>query len=257
MLLRTAITSLENLRQWWEVDNKSPYWTLYRGSRSSKGTDVIARNDTLDDHETSWDMLEQMISINSQEGGEFTILRTDKPKGNFGPKVVVILSHAPAYQGAPSVSGIPGLPFVAGSPQGIQAYIADEVKKERHSWELEKKVEDLEAAINAKQEGSLFERAINKLIETDKIGNLLEIIIAKAMGPTGAPQMSHVAVSGMPGASQADTPTNQFQYDTVRVANAMERIRVYFPDIHETLEKLANYIETNPEMAKTIFNQMK
>lgn len=252
MLLRTAITSIDNLRQWWEVDTERPYWTLYRGSRNAKGADVIARNDTLDDQESSWEMLEQMISINSQEGGEFTILRTDKPKGNFGNKAVVVLNQMPAYQAA-GVAGLPGMPFVAGTPQGIQAYIADEVKKERQNWELEKKVEDLEAAINAKQEGGLLERSLNRLIESDKIGTILELVLAKFLGPVGVPQPSHVAVSGAPGAG---APA-QFQYDTDRVSHALERIRAHFPDIHETLEALANYIEKNPDMARTIFNQMK
>lgn len=249
MMNRTAITSIDNLRAWWEVDNERPYWTLYRGSRNAKGADIIARNDTLDDLESSWDMLENMITINSGEGGEFTVLRTDKPKGNFGNKAVVVLSHALAPAG---VGSLPGLPFVAGSPQGIQAYIAGEVEKAKESWELRKQVEDLSAMINAKQEGTGLERIFNKLLESDKIGTILDVVLAKFLTPAGA-QASHVAVSGAPGVQH---DPDAFQYDTERVAAALERIRAHFPDIHGTLDKLAGFIEKNPSMAKSLFNQM-
>lgn len=247
MMNRTAMTSIEDLRTWWEADNERPYFTLYRGTRATKASDIIIRNDTIEDLEPAWDMLEQMLTINSTEGGEFTILRADKPKSNYGMKGVVVLSHARA---TPAVAGIPGMPFI-GAGQNIQSFIAGEIEKEREKWELSKKVDDLEAAINAKQEGSLVERALNRVIDGDKLDALIGVLIDKFLSPKGAHVPSHVAVSGAPGAAP-----DQFQYDTERIAAALERIRAHFPDVHGTLDRLADFIDRNPEMAKSLFNQM-
>lgn len=247
MMNRTAMTSMEAIRTWWEADRERPYFTLYRGARATKASDIIVRNDTIEDLEPAWDMLEQMLTINSSEGGEFTVLRTDKPKSNFGMKGVVVLNHAHA---TPSVAGIPGMPFI-GAGQNIQSFIAGEIEKEREKWDLAKKVEDLEAAINAGQEGGPIERFLNRLLDSPKIDGILDVVLSKVFAPPSGAQPSHVAVSGAPGAA-----ADQFQYDTERVAAALERIRAHFPDIHGTMDRLADFIDRNPEMAKSLFNQM-
>lgn len=247
MMNRTAMTSMESIRTWWEADPERPYFSLYRGTRGTKPSDIIIRNDTLGELEPAWEMLEQMLTINSGEGGEFTILRTDKPKSNYGMKGVVVLSHATA---TPAIAGIPGMPFI-GAGHNIQTYIAGEIEKEREKWDLAKKVEDLEAAINAGQQGSWLDRIGEKIIEGDTLNNLVNLIVAKLMPQ--APKASHVAVSGAPGAATDD----QFQYDTERIASALERIRAHFPDVHGTLDRLADFIDRNPEMAKNLFNQMQ
>lgn len=249
MMNRTAMTSMESIRTWWEADSERPYFSLYRGTRGTKPSDIIIRNDTLDDLDAAWEMLEQMLTINSGEGGEFTILRTDKPKSNYGMKGVVVLSQVPA---TPAIAGIPGMPFI-GAGQSIQAFIAGEIEKEREKWDLAKKVEDLEAAINAGQEGGPIERFLNRLLDSPKIDGILDVVLSKVLTPANTPQPSHVAVSGAPGAAAS----GQFQYDTERIAASLERIRAHFPDIHGTLDRLADFIDRNPEMARSLFNQMQ
>lgn len=246
---RTAITKLDDLQTWWEADQDRPYWVLYRGTRGGKGADIIQRNDVIDDIAESWDTLATAITINSHQGGEFTINRADKPRANYGNKAVVVLSQAPSQA---SIAGYPGMPFIGGG-NDIQSYIAGEIEKEREKWDLAKKVEDLEAAINAGQEGGPIERFLNKLMESPKIDGILDVVLSKVLAPGQAPQASHVAVSGAPGAQASE----QFMYDTERVAGALERIRAHFPNIHETLDQLADFIERNPEMAKNLFKQMQ
>lgn len=248
MMNRTALTSIEAVRTWWEADDERPYFVLFRGSRSPKPVDIIVRNDSIENAADAWDYLEQMLTINSGEGGDFTILRTDKPKSNYGHRAVVVLNPSPQA----AVSGLmPGMPFI-GAGQNIQSYIAGEIEKEREKWDLAKKVEDLEAAINAGQEGGPIERFLNRLLESPKIDGILDVVLSKVLTPAQAHQPSHVAVSGAPG-----VPGDHFQYDTDRVAQALERIRAHFPDIHGTLERLADFIDRNPEMAKSLFNQMQ
>lgn len=245
LLNRTAITNLDDLSKWWESDPERPYWTLYRGVRPSK-QDVIARNDTIEDLAGAWEVLQQMLFINSTGGGEFLILRSDKPKGNYGHKVVVVLNMSP--QSAPGIGGMMSpTPFIGEQP-AIQAVIEKEVEKAKHAWELERKVEDLEAAINAGNEGTGLERVFNRIIDHPKIDTILEVLLVKLLGPK--PQ-THVAVSGVPTSEEEG-----FQYDTDRVINALEGIREHFPDIHSFLDRLAAYVQANPEMAKTIFKQI-
>lgn len=249
---RTAITSMEGLRNWWDLDPEAPYFTIYRG-RSSKATEIIHRNATVTDHDQAWEMLEQIIDTNSGHGGEFTVLRNDKPTTGYGKKVVIIMDsphRLPAVAGMPAPA-VPGMPYVGATPEAIQGYIAEQIQKERQSWELEKKVADLEAAIQAGNQGSFIERTFDRITQHEKFDSILDVLLVRLLNPKGAPQPTHVAVSGVP-----QDHGDGFMYDTQRIHAALERIRAHFPDIHATLDRLAEFCDRNPEMAKNLLNQI-
>lgn len=252
MTPRSTITSIDDLKRWWDADPTKPYWSLYRGLRYNK-TDVLVRNTTIEDPDEAFKLLEDMIQVNGGAGGDFVIARSEKPLSNYVEKAYLSLH---AHGAMPGVAGYPA-PYpgmaLAGIPAGksLDDVLAERINSEREKWELSKKVEDLEGSIQGMQEGTGIERVFNRLLDHPKLDAMVDILLTRLLGPKPAP--ANVAVSGMPGEEEAH---EGFQYDSNRVITALEQIREHFPDIHEFLDKLAAYIASNPGQAKMIFKSL-
>ncbi len=225
-----AITNLENLKVWF-MEGKFPFWTLYRGNPVTKATNeaTVARNPDIDDMEESWTMLEKLLS--SFENGVFTVYAKPKYDGNLGNKTLfttgIVLEDNPGISGV----GIKGLSPYIGSIDQI-------LEKEKKTWELERKVEDLETAMIGKQ--SIGDRIFG-LLEANMepiINNLLPMLLQKL-----SPQPGTI---GGPVKQPISSSENN-------VEDALARIAVHF-DLEDVLPKLATWIEKNPDMARNLLN---
>lgn len=246
---RSTINNIDDLRRWWDADPKKPYWSLYRGLRYNKN-DVLVRNWEIEDHDEAFKLLEDMIQVNAPSGGDFVIARSEKAASNYVEKVYLSLITSP--QAMPGIAGYPvshpGM--VAGLPPGktIDEVLTERVAAEKEKWELSRKVEDLEATISGMQEGTGIGRVFNKLLDHPKLDSMLDVLLSRVLGPS--PQPTQVAVSGMP------SDDGEFQYDSDRIIDALEKIREHFPEIHEFMEKLARYVQENPGQAKMVFKTL-
>lgn len=226
-----AITNLENLKVWF-MEGKYPYWTLYRGNPVTKATNeaTVARNTDIEDIEEAWGLLERILS--SFTNGVFTVFAKPRFEGNVGNKTLFTTGIV-----VEETTGINGV-----GDKSLAPYIGsiDQIlDKEKKTWELERKVEDLEAAMHGKQ--SVGDRIFG-LLEANMepiINNLLPLLLQKFSpqpGTIGGPVKQMVD----PGSENA-------------IEDALSRISAHF-DLNEVLPKLATWIEKNPQMAANLLN---
>lgn len=245
---RSTMESLDDLKVWWDADSKKPYWSLYRGLRWDKNA-VLARNHDIDDPDESFKLLEQMIDVNSRGGGDFIIARAEKPASNWVVKGYLCIQDTNFAYRNPGIAGYPAMMGALPPGKTVDDIVAERVNSEREKWELSKKVDDLEAAINGAQEGTGLERLINRLLDHPKIDGIMDVVLTHVFTPKGAAQPTKVAVSGVPG-------EEEHIYDDERIVHALERIRPHFPDVETFIEKLAAWVESNPDMARNLFKQI-
>lgn len=225
-----AINNLENLKVWF-MEGKYPFWTLYRGNPVTKATNeaTVARNTDIEDMEEAWGLLERILS--SFQNGVFTVFAKPRFDGNFGNKT--LFTTGIVLEDNPGIGGI--------GDKGLSPYIGsiDQIlEKEKKTWELERKVEDLETAMIGKQ--SIGDRIFG-LLEANMepiINNLLPMLLQKLSPQPGT-------IGGPVKQSIASSDNN--------VEDALARIAVHF-DLEDVLPKLATWIEKNPDMARNLLN---
>jgi hypothetical protein len=231
-----SLTSLKSVKHWFMV-GKMPYWTLYKGQPQSKETNVatIAKNPDIEDLEESWQMLESLLEI--YENGIFTILAKPKYEATAGLNKIVYSVGFNEDLGQ-NQNGINSLPIQYQNASGIGAIIEKELEKEKHLWNLEKKIEDMESSMNVKE---TFGNKIMGMLESNMpllLENVIPMLLNKFM-PVAKPG----AIAG-PKLESINQNENEI------IASSLERIAVHF-SLVEALPKLADFIESNPEMAKT------
>lgn len=263
-----SFTSIDSLRQWFELQD-SDLWTLFSGA-GTRPSDLIHRMDVSVGMEKSWEVLEAMLMQQSElGGGSFTVLSKKTAGTTNGPRVRVTLPPASARAGSPGVAGI--------SQQMIDAQINDAIDKFRLQHENDMLRQELAEAESGGYIGKIMER----VAQHPNLHQVIDVFIARILG-------NNVAVTGFGSAQQptemieeqkptkkmaemknenapASTgPTHEgnqegtkFNYDLDRLAASLEVIRAHFPDIHEFMETLANFVESNPSLAKTFFNNQK
>lgn len=247
------MNSYEDLKTWFMMLG-TPKWNLYRGHVESVGnnrSNLIYKQDSDEYNlEDSFEELRKMIEINSAAGGHFSIYVPAK-SNNVGPTVFFVSPNTmPARGGAQ----------VAGFPTGGLGYISKEelsgiLEKERNTWELERRIEDLEAAQDSHT--PILEKFLNGLLEDGTAGKVLVAGITKLMG--GNP--TQVALAGFGNQVQPDTSIGEeeeeISEDEIDFAvDLVSRFRPYFSSEQEMrvfLLTVANKFETNPAVAKQLF----
>lgn len=238
-----SVRTLENLEAWFKAPPLSPYFTIYNGTSVR---DRLAVNLDIKDIDEAWSQLEGYLT--PIEDGVFKIFKTHEPKNPNGMSI----KYAPgsANVGTPSVSGLPN-----NSIMGISEYdnrigsiIEKAVSVEKEKWEQNRKIEDLESMINAKQSigdrvGAMIENSLPQLIDI-----VLPALVAKITGVT--PQPGNIA--GLQ--NNAAEPIHTDETDIIN--SALERIQAAGIDLVVVLPKLADMVEKNPTMIKGFLNSL-
>lgn len=245
----SAILAIEDLKNWFYLNQKqgdpNPYFSIYRGTEQ-KPERLVFRNETESGKDEAWAMLEDILEMHTQNGGLFRIYITDRPKGNVGLHTIYRIPGNMAMSGAASnqSAGIYGL---YSNPREL---VEAELAKERKLWEMERRIELLQAEQDAKV--GQMDVFIQEMMPVAK--ELARVFGLKMMGiQPGAPMQQ---MGNHYGDDNPDPNATETQYDYDRIDPALDRLNRVFPDTEGTLEKLANWAAANPDMAKQMLNQI-
>lgn len=237
----SAITSIEDLRTWFEANQKGekrPFFTIYRGTEQ-KTDRMIFRNETEGEPDAAWHMMEEMLEMQSGQNAVFRVFITPQSKGNMGTHTLYRIANGAVNN--PGIAGIGNYGIYGSLGEMVKA----EVEKERKMWELERRLEDMQAAQDAKvgQMESFLEDFKPVLIEWGRMFGARMLGGGGNAAPTPPPMAgNHIQDAG------EDLP----EYDYDRIDPALDNLRRVFPDPETALEKMSKWATENPEMAKQL-----
>jgi hypothetical protein len=249
------IDNFRDLRNWF-MDGNVPKFTIAHGDISSRR--YVYQQDEVIDVEEAYEQLEEKLNMFAKNGGTFTVKLPTKNGGN-GWTIMFKLPRAEGSAGAGGI-GATGA-FIGG--QGVEHYIAEKISDKMENFELRRKVEDLEAAING--QGSLLERVFNRIAEhpnfdpgalADKLLSTVSGIFTAMAVKNGAG--ANVGLSGFGGTTGGPDPNTgtpeEMEAMSQRIGMALERIAAVFPEVNiaDLMSGLAEYVEKNPEMARML-----
>lgn len=245
------LSSIDDLKKWFDLNQAGkeprPYFTLYRGYEA-KNDRYILSNKEISDPEAAWELLEQTLEMYQDGGGQFRVFITDRPAHNFGMTTYVKL---PARN--PAVAGVHG--YQPSQNFGIYGSMREmfeaELSRERKMWEMEQEIEMMKAG----QSGIGTVETIRQVFEAvPALNPLAHAIGMKILGMTPAPASP---VTGNPAPAETINGAGDAEgYDYDVVEPALDKMRRVFPNVEMTLDTLADWVNTNPEMARNLFGNL-
>lgn len=247
-----AITDLQALRDLF-IKSDTANWTLYRGfHKNMPHSQIIYKQDDKEmDVETSWDELEHMLTVHSGGGvAQFTIY-VPAQAHNKGYSWWFQVGQMPNQQSA-GLGGFYGQPAVGMVPVA-------QVEQEKRIWQLERQLEDMEAAREAQQ--SVGQQILEKFMaECD-----MNQVVNAALGMLGrmmpaAPKGAPISLHGHPEDTVPPAPgeaTAGYQYEEGRIIPILDAIRPHFPtdqEFYQFLTAVAQLFASNPEGFKAMVN---
>lgn len=250
------ISDIEALKDWFEKTAQTQ-WKLLRGfhERVRDKPMIYCQADEAMDLAESWGLLSHMIDINSEGGGgRFTVFVPTMTNGK-GPTVFFQVGDLSSSSRYPSLAGGPSAGAV--SKQDVQEMIA----KERRMWDLERQLEDLQAAQDANAD--FRDVFLEKLREVD-----LSPVISGITSMFTRQSPPAVKLQGTPfefdypqRAADTGQPSGQekpegFVYEGDKLLPILDSIREHFGSNEEFfrfLEKLAATFQQNPALYKQMF----
>lgn len=244
---RGYISSLEDLKAWFEHAGETR-WNLYRGFKDRMANAWVLARQEQDDMplEESWALLQNMIKISSKEGGQFTIYL---PKKNGWVTRVNLVNPV----GDASLGALPS-PYMAGMVTKDE--IQKEIEREREKWELQRRLEDMEAALAGHQ--STADKVIGFIKENIDLNPILKMVTG-AMVTKGNPELAKQMQVSIQGNPESDDQAAQqgYEYDGNRVVHTLNRMRPFFQtdeDFYNYLERVGQFFEKNPQMSVAFFS---
>jgi len=236
-----VLTSINQIEDWF-LARKAPYWTLYRG-RKVESSQRIAKNDTEQDVENSWNDLKAELERFGQFGGSFFLFSNDRTGGGNGYSQIIQLGNPAQVAG---INGIHQNPMA-----GIygNASIGEIIEKEaQKAVELDRMRREIEDLKNAREaEPSTLEKT------TDFIAGLPEPMQMAIAGFIQAMTMKFVGGAGMPiqsapvGEHREDSVSGSAQSNQNGLAqSAFLDFAGRHPNYGEILAALNNYDKANP-----------
>jgi hypothetical protein len=247
--MKGAIQTFEDLEKWFmQIGNTK--WTIFRGDPVKRNY-VYQQSDAEMQIEESWELLREMLEMNAVNGHYFNILVDNGSSRGFR----VYFSMPQQTGRSTSSSGIGSIPGVGST----QDYINGQIEQKMRIYDLQRQVEDLQAAEEAKLNWT--DRIIDAVVNHPNFDpNVLVQIGSSFIGALmpKAPAGASVGISGFEKQAAQQAPT-QAEYDAQRIASALDQIQSALPDveIHDFMDALAVMVTNNPAMARQLFQQNK
>lgn len=233
--MQGAIRNIESLQSWFEAVG-APFFTLFYTGNTSQ---VIIRNTTEADMEKAWEILKNQVLHQAEYGRATLHVLTYKKTGsanNPDGRTNIDIAPMQSQQGA-QMAGIGALP--AGYVS--QDEFSKRLKDERQRWELERKLEDLEAKIdNPDGWAEKLMAGIERIGGTD----LGKAMIARFMGVPFSAMAPGAPINGTPAATNPAEDTFEEDLDII--------CQILNTDDVTLARKLRQLVEQNPEMAKNL-----
>jgi|GEM_PF-6456240 len=281
-----GISSIEHLQAWWEA-HENPYFVLY-GGHSKKSSDLILSNKTVGDKDESFKLLRDTIFTNTggmATGGKFIVLAKLNAGDNTGFTVKLnfprtnqntIGAQIGAVNPYPNlVSAIGAMPMVNG--RSVEEHTRLEIEKEREKWEMERRLESLEAALNEQENPTIQHKLISGMLENPDVAvAVIDTAFQRIIGIAGMLRGNRppIAMAGFEqqGQEPQTAPEDLHSHPLIendeddggyawvgekeeeRLDASLIKIQNVFPDVLTFLEKVADFVEKNPDMAKMYFN---
>lgn len=244
------LNSFESLSVWFRGNSRkgapAPYWTLYSMNYGDK--DKIAAFNDKDDNVDSaleW-LIDNIRRGNNPLGQRFRVVQTDVPRGN-NPVGTTNVQIFTADGSAPPAAGIGSPGQFSPVAVGIgKEEVAAMIEAEREKWNLEQRIKDLEAQLNAPPEVDLVEKysAVVEKIAQTPLGMAL---VSKI---TGVPVTALMGVHGNPAQDEEPTTEDHDFYN-----NLGEAAQILGTNEHQLAKKINQLVKMNPDVAKQLFQQ--
>jgi len=245
--------------------NKHGHYSIYRGGEK-KPSERIASG-AYETPESGWQSLQQAISIQTRGGGLFTIYVSNKETDSSG--------YTTRYSAQIQMNGLPNTgesQHQVASPDQIGALVAAKVKESMDRFHLEKKIEDLQNEIETvrkdkRKKGILgfFSDTAEMLEENPTMAQILAPVIhgiaARFLGNyahgtvpamNGGPGTTNISHEVGPVSDQESWTDEEIE----RILNCMSVVSSHMENPIEVLEKIAVFVQTNPEQAKLILGNL-
>jgi hypothetical protein len=249
MARHSYVSSLPDLEKWFLLLGK-PQWNLYRGHHENmaRASTVYRQKEDSMDMAESWELLRDMISINSSDGGQFTVFVPNSATGGAGTSTLVAINMESV---TPTSRGV----AIAGVPSGMVSLgqVQEEIAKERRMWELEREIQDLR---NAQESGLGITDVIKQQLATMDLSAVISGIIQHF---TARATMPGVQLQGTPSDMVPPPPAADpagYAYDGKQLKPILDHIRPHFAtdaDFYGFLEAVAVAFVQNPNLFKTNF----
>lgn len=265
-----SFTNLPDLRDWFLSLPEVHYYTLY-GAEGKKRIESV----TFADRSEGWEAISRRVTALTNFGGNITIYVSKSDKDSNGFTVVY---NIPMFQNAAMVNQAPGI----GAPE-MQSTIQAEIKKALDDYKKDQEIENLKAEIVEIKRGKR-NKGMNGVIS--EIGETLEEnpTLASMLAPflnglankffnaptgdmnyamTGAERPNRKIVhetiqdaemDGVVGASSLEEEYSDEEVE--RIMTSLAKLGQHFDDPIIILEKIAEFAEKNPVMAKSLLNQI-
>lgn len=248
MKSRATITSMDDLKAWFDMGN-SAEWNLYRGHQDKlNGAHLIASQRSTVSMEESWDQLNRFIDMNTRNGGDVTVYI---PGGGNGRGYVAHYSNE--RPGAMAGVGQPGAMMGAWGMGYIPMEEQERREKAlREKWEMERRIEDLEAENESR--GGIWGPIVRDALSGIDVNQLIKMAYVGFMAKfnPGAinPQISINGMDAQPNEldeeGEEENPIERFITRTRRFFNTDE-------EYLDFLDKVATFFEKQPDMCKGLF----
>lgn len=234
--MQGGIRNITSLKKWFNTVG-SPFFTL---SYLGQANHVILRNTAVEDMGEAWDMLETQILAQAEYGrAQMHLITYKKSGGANNPDGRTNIDMQPLQEGR-NMAGIGSTPGGYMDESKVQGIL----DKAREKWELEKRLEDLEAQINSPNDWT------EKLMEgIERIGNtpIGQMLAMKFLGAP-LPQIPLAPIAGTP-ATDDEGEADSFENDIEFTASML--------GVNDTVlaRRLRQMVEQNPELAKQLLSQ--
>lgn len=252
------LSKLEDLQNWFEINNAGklsrPYFTVYRGLEAKQDR-VIYRNEEISEPEKAWEMLEEIIRAHSEGGGTFRILIVHEPKHNVGVSTIVKIPNPNPMQAAIHGAGVQQGNF--GIYGTFREALETELARERKIMEMEHELEALKEGQAALNGVETFRQLVADIPALNGLIHALGMKIM-GMGPTNTPQPQPQPQNyqGTPAADNAVNGSYAEGFDYEVIDPALDKLRTVFPDVESTMDRFAEWVKQNPDMAKAMFDKL-
>lgn len=253
----------------------APYWTLYSGSLAER-TKRIAVNNATKDLDQSFTWLSDLIYSLSDNGGLFHIHFKNSPKEDGDVKSLqekaasrlttngfhVVFEAAPSGLSISKVNG----PAHVGD---IDRLVEEKVNAKMEILEKDMEIAALHETIaEQKKKSGIMGMPANEFLPFvfTAISQLKELIAANPN-----PQVRDLKIAGLEEThvknykKNIDNNNNESMNDSLTefsddeqeiIDDAIARMSAHIPDIVGVMERLANFVESKPEMAKTMLKNI-